>query len=338
MICGETFLRISNRFIQPLFPAPVAIAVTSIIVLLAFGYSFRWHFKSRKGQINDSINTSFWVGAIRYGIAFDMTMFGFQKFFHLQFTTPMAMLDEPFSSLSSQWLTWSYFGHSYPYVCAIAISQIVTSILLLFNRTRLLGCISMVPVLLNIILIDYFYELDLGVLIHAIVLFAGIIYLLMLDRERLVTFFFAENNNSSGVITKPLLKNLLRISIVVVPVGLIFANESPDKHPELSGKYFPSTIVVNNEPRHIESCKDSLLTYAYFDIGNECVLEFNGLNRRMFGKYEWDGDSIRINWHYPENAKSRGLKGRLKISDNNVELTGTIGKDTLTFNLQRVAL
>jgi len=58
-----------------------------------------------------------------YAVALDLSLFGFQKIFGMQFVVPVAMLDEPFSKLSSDSLTWAYFGHSYPYTVCLHSSK-----------------------------------------------------------------------------------------------------------------------------------------------------------------------------------------------------------------------
>ena len=56
-------------------------------------------------------------------------------------------------------LTWTYFGFSHGMSAIIAFAQIGGSVLLLFRKTALLGVCLLLPVLLNIILIDIFYEI-----------------------------------------------------------------------------------------------------------------------------------------------------------------------------------
>jgi hypothetical protein len=50
------------------------------------------------------------------------------------------------------------------------------------------------PLLLNIVLIDFFYNLAPGVLAHAIFIFLSAVYLLLLDYDRLMQFFLKHNN------------------------------------------------------------------------------------------------------------------------------------------------
>jgi hypothetical protein len=222
-------------------------------------------------------------------------------------------------------------------VCTIGISQILGSLLLLFNRTRLLGTVVLMPVILNIIFIDYFYELNVGVLIHAIILFGGLIYLLMIDYTRLVDFFLV---NVGRDLSYPVGNNFFkisgRLSIVVVPLLLIAMYESPNKHPELRGKYDVTALKLNGKLMPAPTC-DSLLTVVYFDSGNDLVFEFNGLQRRMIGRYTLDESSgtITSEWHYPKSAVDKEFQGVLKRDGGRVEVSGLVAGDSILVVLDK---
>jgi hypothetical protein len=339
LVSGATVLRIGNRFLTFVLPLPVVVGLSVLLLVISLVYAVVWHRgEKRKAFHNDAV-TAFWIAVIRYAIALDLSMFGFQKIFHLQFITPLAMLDEPFSNLSSQWLTWSYFGHSYGFVCVIAGSQIIGSLLLVFNRTRLLGLIVLMPVLLNIIFIDYFYELNFGVLLHALIVWIGVVYLLLLDYDRLVEFFLKYTPDETSLrIRNTFLKNIGRFSILFVPLLLIAVNGSPNKHPGLRGKYAVAALKVNGKPIMAPTCQDSLLTLVYFDLANECVFEFKSQQKRMFGTYSLDDkhEQLMVSWHFPPAAKEKQFKGTFSQAGDTVALSGTIGNDTIQVSLRKL--
>ncbi|RAW00739.1 hypothetical protein DQQ10_14265 [Pseudochryseolinea flava] len=339
LVCGETFLRVGDRFLGAFIPVPIVIGISVAMAVGALLHAVIWHAREKKTRVASEQVFAFWVGAICYGIAFDLIMFGFQKIFHLQFTAPLAMLDEPFSSFSRQWLTWSYFGRSYGFACVIALSQIAGSLLLLFNRTRLLGVVVLFPVMLNIILIDYFYELDPGVMLHALILFLGIVYLLALDYQRLVDFFLRFRSAETSLQMPRSVKEAARLSVLIIPLFLIALFGSPDKHPTLTGKYAVKNMIVNGTEGIAQTCTDSLLTLVYFDIANECVFEFNGQKRRMYGTYalEETKGSMSTKWHYPPSAIDRQFQGVLQqLGKGEVQLTGTFKNDSVSIRLAKL--
>jgi hypothetical protein len=334
LICGETFLRISDKLLTIVLPNPLILGISILIAICPLIYAIVWHIKR---EVDDRPILNFWIGAIRYGIAFDLTMFGLQKMFHLQLNVPLAMLDEPLSSFSNQWLTWSYFGRSYGFAVVIGSFQIIGSALLVFNRTRLFGSVFLMPMLLNIIVMDYFYELDLGVQIHAWILFAGLVYLIFLDYDRLLTFFFKNDSDYTSVRLKSnVAKYVGRLSIVALPLLIITIKPSPNKHPDLRGKYHVIEVSINGEKVSPRNEADSILTRVYFDIANECVFEFNGLNRRVFGTYESeDGENITTKWHFPETSKSNPFKGSVTKTQDGVALKGVMANDSIVAILKK---
>lgn len=334
LVTGAAFLRIGKRFLTRFFPLEFIVGTAVLILVAALVFSVVWHFRAKSDTINNDLTKSFWVGLMRYSIALDLAMFGFQKIFHLQFTTPRGMLDEPFSSFSGEWLTFTYFGQSYPFVVIIGLMQIVGSFLLLFTRTRLLALMIILPVILNIVLIDFFYSLAPGVLAHAVFILSAAIYLLLLDYDRLMLFFIKHGSmQSSFTSAGKILKFAGRISILVLPLLLIAINESPDKHPELNGKYSVTRMVVNGKPVMATSCADSLLTLVYLDIANECVFEFNDQKRRLYGTYEMPAkDQIVVSWHFPHGKEK--FTGKIERVNGEVKMSGIIAGDSLSVALK----
>lgn len=55
-------------------------------------------------------------------------------------------------------LMWTFYSYSLIYPIIIGVFEVVGGILLLFSRTRVLGCILLTVILSNIILQDYIYE------------------------------------------------------------------------------------------------------------------------------------------------------------------------------------
>lgn len=336
LVCGQTFLRVADKVLS--IPKPIVIGISVLMLIGALLHAVLWHVQEKKSVMPSVRTNAFWIGALRYGIAFDLAMFGFQKIFYMQFMVPLAMLDEPFSSLAKdQWLTWAYFHHSHAFACVIGGSQILGSFLLLFNQTRLLGVITLIPVLLNIIFIDYFYDLDFGVMLHALILFAGVVYLLFLDYKRLVEFFLRHRSEETSYnVNNKLIKGLGRFSIFIIPLILIFIFKLSHKVPLIRGKYRTSEVTVNGKPIHAMPCMDSVLTVVYFDRANECVMEFGDYKRRLFGRFDLTGDQLSMVWHFPPDARTKLFNGTLrKSADGNFALHGVLGKDTLQARLQK---
>ena len=327
-IVYRTIWEFKNKWIPP----PIFVVIPILLVLLfVIIYSFYWHRKERKEQINLTGTLAFWQGIIRFFIALDLSMIGWQKLFHLQFYTPLGILDQPFSSFSGEALTWAYFGHSYAFTCVVGLLQIAGSYLLLFKRTSLFGCFILFPVLLNIVCIDFFYGLEAGELGHAIILLIGILYLLLQNYNRLAEFFFKAKNNLVAVHFKNrFIANMIRLLVVLIPLLLIFSYSSRDKNPQLTGKYTVTNIFINQKPVIVTSCEDSILTTVYFDKGNDIVFEFNSQQRKLIGSYQFNKQDNHLSaaWRYPSNQPM--FEGTLIMTkQNQIRLLGKIGQDSL---------
>jgi len=337
LIAAITIQRIIYRSIwefknKLILPPVFAIAFIVILLLIALICAFNWHFKERKEQTANKNNLAFWQAVMRYFIAIDLSMIGWQKLFHLQFYTPLGILDQPFSTFSGEALTWAYFGHSYAFTCVVGLFQIAGSYLLLFKRTSIFACFILFPVLLNIVCIDFFYHFEIGELAHAAILLIGILYLLLQEYERLVEFFFLAKNNLPSVHFKNrFTRNITKLSVVLIPLLLILSYGSHDKNPKLTGKYSVQSLLVNQKPVIVNSCQDSVLTTIYFDREDDIVFEFNSQQRRWIGSYNFNqtNDSITASWRFPLTAKN-ALRARLVGRGNNsITLSGIIGDEKI---------
>jgi hypothetical protein len=309
----------------------------AVLVLVgAICYGIYWG-RQPAGRPADGPALAFWQGLLRYAVAFDLALFGWQKLFNLQFFVPLGMLDLPFSSLSGEDLTWAYFGHSYPYRCVIGALQIGGALLLLFHRTRLLGVLTLLPVLVNILLIDYFYHLPVGVLWQAMIHFISLLYLLGLDYERLVTLLLRTPSHLPRlVIRRPLVRTLLRLSVVYGPLLLLSVHEFPDTCPQLTGKYAVRNVQLNGQLLTARSCQDSVLTTVYLDIGHDCVFEFNDPKRRLFGNYTYEArrQQLRVVWRRP-TPRPDTLTATLTptATPGSLRATGHLGEQPVRFTL-----
>lgn len=84
-------------------------------------------------------------------------------------------------------LAWTFFGHSKGYILFIGISQLLGVLLFLLPRTRLIGGALLIPILLNIIVVDYFFGVAYGALFSACFYLASILWVYYMHREKIVT-------------------------------------------------------------------------------------------------------------------------------------------------------
>ncbi len=106
--------------------------------------------------------------------------------FHRAGQLPVDVAQTPIAEVGSFDLAWTFFGYSTGYIWFIGLSQVVSGLLLLFNRTKLLGVAILIPILLNIIVVDFFFEISNGAMLSAIIYFSMCMYILYYNRKQLL--------------------------------------------------------------------------------------------------------------------------------------------------------
>ena len=341
IVIGGSFMRITNRFLTNGVSPIVFVVVAVVLVVASTIFSIVWYRKERKGTIDSSRTLAWFQGLLRYGIALELCLIGWQKIFHLQFIIPIGKLDNPFSSLSRNDLMWAFFGQSYSFILVIGFIQIIGSVLLLFSRTRLVGVFILIPVLLNIILIDFFYEIEPGPLAQALILFSGLMYFLLIEYDRLKTFFFNSKNELPTIQFKSYaFKNLLRVSVVIVPLIVILTNKrlAPYVYNRTqlpTGRYEVKQLSMNDKNIDVRDCRDSIVTMVY--IEHDIVLQYHDVNKRLYGEYIYDDQTKQIKavWHYPLNRNDT-LKATVTKKENELILDGTMGTSKIRMELLKI--
>ncbi len=295
-----------------------------VSVVAALIYSFYWHLKKR----NNSAIFSVVLTVMCYALAFGIALFGWKKIFKLQFQVPLSMLSQPFNELSGEWLTWAYFGYSYPFGLLVAFAQLGGAMLLLFPKTRLLGVFILLPVLINILFINVFYHLNAGALLQSIILTLGVLYLLSLHLREVIAFFFRSTRN------EPRINNALRLglfSAILLPLWLVFSVDKTEND-ELDGSY----KVINSWPALSRSANlASGLSKVYFDKGNVIVLEYGTHKNRKVAAYSYNRNTHLLKAVFAQNKLSQTLLVEIKVSKNQMIMSGENNKDPFSVELKK---
>ncbi|WKN45015.1 DoxX family protein [Tunicatimonas pelagia] len=101
---------------------------------------------------------------IRYILGLAMLPYALTKLFRTQFIVlPFHEWSEPLERISGVTLTWAFLGYSKWFTVLLGVLELVPAILLLFRKTRLLGAILLLPVVLNVFLINIALDLWEGI-------------------------------------------------------------------------------------------------------------------------------------------------------------------------------
>jgi hypothetical protein len=213
------WLSIGNSGTIAWLPPVLIFSMVGISFIASLVYPFIWQYREGKTAVNSTRILGFIYSIIRYSVAFNLCRFGWIKLFGLQFNVPESIASQPMNQVSGEWLTWFYFGHSVTFGVIVAVIQIGGAYLLLFRRTLLLGSIILFSFMLNLMLINIFYDMNLGALLQSVILTIGVLFLLLLDFNRLLDFFLKAKSNLPTIHwSNDLIKNLIRFSVIILPL------------------------------------------------------------------------------------------------------------------------
>ena len=117
-------------------------------------------------------NVTRWLAlAIRVLLASVFVLYGMLKLLQLQLSTG-DLSDMRFGQASPMLVTWHFFSLSPLYHHSIGIAQIITGILLIVPRTAPVGALCFFVIILNIVLINFGYDIATDVKILSVLLLA----------------------------------------------------------------------------------------------------------------------------------------------------------------------
>ena len=134
--------------------------------------------KLTKQDLKEILETS-----ISWLVVFAMLIYGCGKF--VQFDG--AEFDKLASEMTGMELMWAFYGYSKPYVLIVGFFEVLGGILIFFKRTRIVGALLTSSILVNIILQDIFYQVNLGALRAAIIYQLMLLIILWMNREKLIS-------------------------------------------------------------------------------------------------------------------------------------------------------
>jgi len=157
-----------------------------------------------------------------------LSMYGVGKLIGGQFYRKGELPEEiamiPLHEVGGFDLAWTFMGYSYAYILFIGVSQLVGAVLLLFEKTKLLGVIILLPILINIIVFDVVFFDTYGALASAMIYFFLLLLILFFNKERVVVSIKALISMSKDYKKIPS-QRLITIGVVLGLMGLIFGVE-----------------------------------------------------------------------------------------------------------------
>ncbi|MCA8970106.1 MAG: hypothetical protein KDC95_09995 [Planctomycetes bacterium] len=164
--------------------AYVKLLVSSVLALALTGV---WSWLAKRGTSYASLGRWLHLG-VRWYLFFSILGYGLIKIYASQFgyPSPSALL-RPLGDNSPMGLVWNFMGFSKPYEVISGLGEAVGATLLLWHRTALLGCFVLIPVMGNVVLLNFLYGVPVKLYSGHLLLFT--VALLVPFVPRLIALF-----------------------------------------------------------------------------------------------------------------------------------------------------
>lgn len=164
----------------------------------------------------------------RLYVFFFLTAYGLGKVIGAQFYTASSMPDGlalmPIGQVSDFDLAWVFMGRSFGYMLFIGLAEVIGAILLLFNKTKLIGTLVLIPIMVNVIVFDIFFLDEYGALASATIYLFMLLTILAINKEKISKMLIALV--SVKMIPQVSFKEkLIKYSIVLAIIVLIFIGD-----------------------------------------------------------------------------------------------------------------
>ena len=164
----------------------------------------------------------------RLYVFFFLSLYGLGKIIGQQFYTSTRIPDElaimPIGQVPDFELAWTFMGRSYGYILFIGLTQIIGASLLLFNKTKLIGVIILIPIMVNIIVFDIFFLDSYGALGNAIIYFLMLLTILIINKEK-ISKVLMSLVSAKKARQKSFKEKFFKYSIVLVIIIIIFIGD-----------------------------------------------------------------------------------------------------------------
>ena len=164
----------------------------------------------------------------RLYVFFFLTAYGIGKVIGAQFYTAATIPDEialmPIGQAPDFELAWAFMGRSYGYMLIIGLAEIIGAFLLLFNKTKLIGTLILIPIMVNVIVFDIFFLDEYGALAGATLYLLMLLTILVINKEK-ISKLLIEIVSAKMTPQISFKEKLIKYSIVLAIIVLIFIGD-----------------------------------------------------------------------------------------------------------------
>jgi uncharacterized membrane protein YphA (DoxX/SURF4 family) len=154
----------------------------------------------------------------RYLLGLGILTYGISKLFNYQFQVSAWTYDHPLIQASGRMLTWAFLGYQPLFQFLLGVSETIPGLLLLSRRTWRLGALLLLPVILNVVLMNFSMDLWQDTKIISAVLLLLNLFLVACDL-RLYRSFLAQLTPPPLPFRNRRLQIAATVAAVLIPIA-----------------------------------------------------------------------------------------------------------------------
>jgi hypothetical protein len=207
------FVHVLNLDIAPVLPHPTGSGDTilayvreGLTLILTLAAATLWTFLDRRRPHYVRLNG--WLRVLaRYALSFALFSYAIYKIIPTQFSHLQSrQLVESYGQSSPMALLWNFMGFSTPYTIFGGFAELIPAVLLLFRRTALMGSIIASAVMLNVVMLNFCY--DVPVKLYSLNLFLLAIFLALPESKKLLSIFVLNRSTAPSNLRQPFSEQL----------------------------------------------------------------------------------------------------------------------------------
>lgn len=240
-----------------------------------------WSLVDRRVRVPDRLRDHLrsWV---RYYLAGFLVVYGTIKLEPLFNQMPLPFtgrLEQPYGQSSPMGLLWTFMGSSRPFTYIAGGAELLGGFLLLWRRTTLLGALVSLVVMLNVMAMNFCYDVPVKLFSSHLVL--ATIVVALPEARRLVQLFFGIGDGRPSALVHPftgragtwvhrLAKTWFVIAVFVLPTyALVKSARSTAVVRPLIGEWKLDALAINDEEVPPEGSEVTALTLTQWQMTQE---------------------------------------------------------------------
>lgn len=156
----------------------------------------------------------------RYYVGLTLITYGIAKFLIGQFPGPsFYSMDILVGDISPMGLAWRFFGYSDTYKIFMGLSELIAGFLLLFRRTAILGALVAISVCLNIVLVNFSFDVPVKLFSSHLLFFS--ILILLPATKALFDFLILHKHSKLDLVSPLFTSKKWKIAWIIANIYLV---------------------------------------------------------------------------------------------------------------------